>query len=159
MATVEATQRKKVGVQNNLIIGLNHISIFVRNVDEATKFWMDIFEAEPYRDFPPKQLFHVKLSGVVLAFLDSRRKIGRSHIRIPALRLHCIPRRHAGNEKATRRRWRQDPSVVDAQPRRGLAVFSRSLGQPVRTLLPPSTIGSPSCKSDSARSVAIFSRQ
>ena len=68
MATVEATQRKKVGVQNNLIVGLNHISIFVRDVDEATRFWMDIFEAEPYRDFPPKQLFHVKLSGVVLAF-------------------------------------------------------------------------------------------
>lgn len=75
MATVEATQRKKVGVQNNLIVGLNHISIFVRNVDEATKFWMDIFEAEPYRDFPPKQLFHVKLSGVVLAFFDSRGKL------------------------------------------------------------------------------------
>lgn len=72
MATLDVAPRQKIGVQDNLILGLNHVSIFVRDVDEATKFWIDLFEAEPYRDFPGKQLFHVKLSGVVLAFFQER---------------------------------------------------------------------------------------
>lgn len=76
MSTLDVSSKEKIGVQNNLILGLNHISVHVRDVDEATAFWMDLFEAEPYRDFPPKQLFHVQISGVVLAFFEQPGVIG-----------------------------------------------------------------------------------
>ncbi len=69
-------EKKKIGVQHNYILGLNHISVHVRDVDEATAFWMDLFEAEPYRDRPGRQLFHVKISGVVLAFFQQPGVVG-----------------------------------------------------------------------------------
>lgn len=60
----------KTGVQDTYITGLAHISVHVRDVDEATAFWMDLFDAEPHRDRPGRQLFHVEISGVVLAFFE-----------------------------------------------------------------------------------------
>lgn len=76
MSTLDVSSEKKIGVQNNYILGLNHISVHVRDVDEACAFWMDLFEAEPYRDFPGKRLFHVQISGVVLAFFEQPGVIG-----------------------------------------------------------------------------------
>lgn len=62
---------------DDYILGLNHIALHVRNVDEATAFWMNLFDAVPYRDFPPKRLFHVRVAGVVLAFFEQPGLIGR----------------------------------------------------------------------------------
>jgi catechol 2,3-dioxygenase-like lactoylglutathione lyase family enzyme len=69
--------KTKKGVQDNYILGLNHVSLHVRNVDEAVKFWMDLFEATPHNQRPGRQLFHVKLSGTVLAFFELKGVIGR----------------------------------------------------------------------------------
>lgn len=77
-----SSEREKIGIQNNYILGLNHISVHVRDVDEATAFWMALFEAEPYRDFPGKRLFHVQISGVVLAFFEQSGVIG-SNVEFP----------------------------------------------------------------------------
>lgn len=71
-----AQERDKAGIKNDYILGLSHISIHVRDVDEATAFWIDLFEAEPYRDRPGRQLFHVSIAGVVLAFFDQPGVIG-----------------------------------------------------------------------------------
>lgn len=59
------------------IVGLNHISLHVRSVDEATKFWIDIFGAQPHNHRPPKRLFHVNVAGTVLAFFEQPGVIGR----------------------------------------------------------------------------------
>ncbi len=77
MSTLDMpSEKQKTGVHYNYILGLNHISVHVRDVDEATAFWMDLFEAKPYRDFPGKRLFHVEISGVVLAFFEQSGVIG-----------------------------------------------------------------------------------
>jgi catechol 2,3-dioxygenase-like lactoylglutathione lyase family enzyme len=71
MTIEDASPREgRVGSEDRYITGLAHISVHVRDVDEATAFWMDLFDAEPFRDRPGRQLFHVILSGVVLAFFE-----------------------------------------------------------------------------------------
>ncbi len=72
MSVQNASQEKrKIGVQNNYILGLSHISVHVRDVDEASAFWIDLFEAEPHRRRPDGQIFEVQLSGVVLGFFEA----------------------------------------------------------------------------------------
>jgi len=66
----ETREKTKIGVQEKYISGLAHISVHVRDVDEACAFWIDLFEADPHRDRPGRQLFHVELAGVVLAFFE-----------------------------------------------------------------------------------------
>jgi len=77
MEALDVSTKRKIGVQDNYILGLNHISLHVRSVDEAVKFWMDLFEATPHRHRPPNRLFHVKISGTVFAFFEHPGVIGR----------------------------------------------------------------------------------
>jgi catechol 2,3-dioxygenase-like lactoylglutathione lyase family enzyme len=90
MTVMDIPSKSKTGVQHNYIIGLNHISVHVRDVNEATAFWMDLFEANPYRDFPGKRLFHVEISGVVLAFFDHPGVIG-SKVEFPHYAFSASP--------------------------------------------------------------------
>lgn len=69
-------EKNRIGIQDKYILGLSHISVRVRDVDEAAAFWIDLFEAEPYHRRPNGQVFEIRLSGVVLAFFDAPGVIG-----------------------------------------------------------------------------------
>ncbi len=56
--------------EENYILGLNHISVLVRDVDEACAFWRDLFGGVPFGTIQGKRLFHVRFAGTVLAFFD-----------------------------------------------------------------------------------------
>ena len=53
------------------ITGFNHIALPVRDLAQATRFWTELFGAEPFgRVDPNRPMFHFQLPGVVLALFE-----------------------------------------------------------------------------------------
>lgn len=66
------------GSARDWIMGLNHISLHVRDLAEATRFWTGLFEAEPFGKVEPgKPAFHFRLAGAVLALFERPGAIDR----------------------------------------------------------------------------------
>ena len=55
------------------ITGFNHLSLHVRDMLEAGRFWTSLFGAEPFGKVEPgKPVFHFRLPGVVLAIFSKK---------------------------------------------------------------------------------------
>ena len=60
--------------------GLNHLSLHVRDLDEAVRFWVTLFNGKPHLDQERgKRVFHVMVSGIVFAFFEREGLIGWDH--------------------------------------------------------------------------------
>ncbi len=62
--TTEAVQSK----QHPTVSGFSHISMPVRDVEEAVRFWTTVFGAEPVLNVHRDQFAEVRVGGVILGF-------------------------------------------------------------------------------------------
>lgn len=60
--------------------GIDHIALHVSDVDEAMRFWTEIFEGHPVKDAKRgKRPFHIEVGGTVFAFFELPGLTGWEH--------------------------------------------------------------------------------
>ena len=66
-----ALSQPRAGSVRAWVTGFNHIALHVRDLAEATRFWVGVFEAEPFgKATPDRPAFHLRLPGLVLALFE-----------------------------------------------------------------------------------------